>query len=152
MKRTLVAIGAIMVLALTIMGVKPGDDTGGDTAPARWQYTGATTAPIVPAGALAQTAACELEFGLDARWCSSLEIVESTGVDPTSIPAGGAWARPAFTSGLHDSATGLTGGATIACAGFGDPNHNGLTVSAGGVFGLASCNDPLPVACCVFRR
>jgi hypothetical protein len=150
-----------------IMGAQPGGDTGGgDSPPARWQYIANSAATFDGAsGALARTAACEVDYGPGARWCSSREIVESTEAPPVDSIA---WARSAgvaviaptayASGGVYDTASGahvygLTDPHFMKCDGWSTTNGDfrGLAVEPGGSFRAWGCDNVYPVACCTYR-
>lgn len=135
----------------------------GQTDP--YQWVGATsvafngggddgTAPL-PRGIIIMNAQCRADFGPGARMCSSLEILESTTINPNDIPVEGCWIRPTYqpvgpASSLNlVDVSGVAGGTSdpMTCGGWRGAG-SGLSLLQLGAIVKSPCSEFRPVACC----
>lgn len=117
-----------------------------------YQWVGQTTMPLAgTAGFLTLTTQCRTDFGPGARMCTGAEIQGSSTLEVNGIAAEGCWARPeaiAFSSGgalLEKTGMVIFG---VPDCGQWSTGGSGFTLRNDGRFGISSCDELLPVACC----
>jgi hypothetical protein len=128
-----------------------------------YQWVGTTTQRFNGNGGfLSMTTACRDDFGLGARMCSTVEILESIMLTPNIDEC---WVRPIFQpigNGLSSTVVldatgvyldGVSGGEQpkdFTCNGWTTNNssRNGLVLKVSGGFQVKGCGGNRPVACC----
>ncbi len=156
---TLVCRIALYLLASVVMATR-----SAEAQPAPFQLVGFSTATFTSSRQIfSLTEACKVDFGPEARICTSAEAA-NTVILPSVPDFQTGWVRPGTVLLLGNffveeeslvsvavSQSHPTAGSCFSCRG-GEANGSGtprgLFVSEAGEFGAAPCNAPLPVACC----
>jgi len=120
----------------------------------RFQLVGFTSAtPSCGGGLFVLTLACQSEFGIDARMCTSVEVIDTITI-PSGL-VGEAMVRPVLqpTGGGPFDASMVTGGTDAGrfnCFGWRSPGSVTLVVDSTGTFrvGFETNDGPFSVACC----
>ncbi len=102
-------------------------------------------------GVLGMHAACQNDFGPDARMCTSREYFRSPnaedviGQNPSAIRRE-AWIHPTF--GSNNDFSGIN---AATCISWKVTTSSGLTVGDDGIFSNLPCDIDRPVTCCIRR-
>jgi len=115
-----------------------------------YKFVGFSTATLTGgSGFFGLTAACQVDFGPDARLANSQEVIDST-IQP-ALTTSGAWVQAVilFTAGsVRTDVSGFPISAgTHNCISWGDSNTWGFGVRPNGIMDQLLCSDSLQVAC-----
>jgi len=147
MRLMIILAAALMILAASGAQAQATDP---------YQWVGFTTTTFDGSGNgfgfTSMTTQCRADFGPGARMCKSSEYMDSDTLNPSGIPADGAWLRPSWRGFSEGRALDESGVARalpdLACEGWNNTAPEGLILTPNGSFGHESCATARPVTCC----
>lgn len=124
-------------------------------APARFQYVGwSSSLHYGDEGILSYTRACQATFGLDARMCNTIEVMETVDTPILSTVYFG-WVRPVLIGNGFTDASGISASTdNLTCNGWTARSYGpgeflyGMIVDSNGRFKNLFCDTPRRIACC----